>query len=43
MSDLLKQVEADSMSADSISDVSTDKLKSVADIAHKIASKEDEV
>ena len=43
MSDLLRQVEADSTSADSISDVSTDKLKSVADIAHKIALKEDEV
>ena len=43
MSDLLKQVEADAVSADSIGDVSTDKLKSVADIAHKIALKEDEV
>ena len=37
MSDLLRQVEADATSADSISDVSTDKLKSVADNAHKIA------
>ena len=43
MSDLMQQVEADAQSLNNLSDLSTDKLKSVAETAENIKQKEDEV
>ena len=43
MSDLMQQVEADAQSLNKLSDLSTDKLKSVAETAENIKQKEDEV
>ena len=43
MSDLMQQVEADAQSLGDLSDLSTDKLSSVAETAENIKQKEDEV
>ena len=43
MSDLMQQVEADADSLSNLSDLSTDALSSVADLAENIKQKEDEV
>ena len=43
MSDLMQQVEADADSLSNLSDLSTDALSSVADLAENIKLKEDEV
>ena len=42
MSDLMQQVEADAQSLGDLSDLSTDKLSSVAETAENIKLKEDE-